>query len=177
MLILQANKLSKLKKTYNKFMDGKNGRSLEGEITALFSDIRNLKQSSKNADNEIAAIKNNLLITYQKLGIIRYDAFREMGGKLSFAIAILDNLNDGFILNSVHSSDGCYTYIKEVKGGQTAIALGEEEHLALEKALYGYSDENMSQAKPMKKKSMKSSEIELDIEPLDLDELGFKEID
>lgn len=59
-----------------------------------------------------------------------------MGGKLSFSLALLNDKNDGFILNSVHSSDGCYSYTKEITAGTCAIDLGEEEKEALEKAVH-----------------------------------------
>ena len=74
-------------------------------------------------------------LTYQKLGVVKYNAFSEMGGKLSFAIAMLNQKNDGFILNAMHSSDGCYTYAKEVVNGESFIVLGEEEKQALDMAL------------------------------------------
>ena len=61
--------------------------------------------------------------------------FREMGGKLSFCLAMLNENNDGFILNSVHSSAGCYSYLKEVRGGRCEIDLGAEEQKSLEEAL------------------------------------------
>ena len=73
--------------------------------------------------------------TYQKCGIVKYDAFRQMGGKMSFCLALLDKRNNGFIINSVHSSDGCYTYTKEIRGGNCSIALGEEEEQALNAAI------------------------------------------
>jgi len=60
-----------------------------------------------------------------------------MGGNLSFAMAILDYTNSGFVLNSVHSREGCYVYIKEVERGETDVLLGSEEKDALEQAL-GY---------------------------------------
>lgn len=72
---------------------------------------------------------------FQKVGIVKYDAFKTMGGLLSFSLALLNNHNDGFIINSVHSSDGCYSYTKEIKNGQCDISLGEEEEKALENAL------------------------------------------
>ena len=65
--------------------------------------------------------------TFQKIGIIKYDAFNQMGGKLSFSLALLDENNNGFVLNSVHSADGCYSYTKEIINGECAISLGEEE--------------------------------------------------
>ena len=74
---------------------------------------------------------------YQKFGMVKYNAFKGMGGNLSFAIAILDMNNTGFILNSVHSREGCYLYIKMIERGETDILLGSEEKEALEQAL-GY---------------------------------------
>ena len=58
-----------------------------------------------------------------------------MGGKLSFSVALLDDNNDGFIINAMHSREGCYTYIKEIVKGESYIILGDEEKQALEIAL------------------------------------------
>jgi hypothetical protein len=135
LVIIQHIKLNKIKKAYEKFMRGKNVRSLENEIAGLFEDIDFLKKSFQKTDLDIKEMKQNLLIAYQKVGIVHYDAFREMGGKLSFSIALLNNNNDGYILNSVHSTEGCYTYTKEVVGGSSYITLGEEEKEALTKAI------------------------------------------
>ena len=63
-------------------------------------------------------------------------AFHEMGGKLSFAITLLDGNNNGFILNSVHSREGCYNYVKEIVKGESYIELSEEETESLERAIY-----------------------------------------
>lgn len=135
LVVIQHLKLNKIKKSYEKFMRGKNVRSLENEIAGLFEDIDFLKKSFQKTDVDIKEMKQNLLFTYQKVGIVHYDAFREMGGKLSFSIALLNGNNDGYILNSVHSTEGCYTYTKEVVGGSSYIMLGEEEKEALEKAI------------------------------------------
>lgn len=190
MIIVQMVSLSKLKKNYNRFMQGKDGESLEDEMHKLFDDMRIMKKASEKADYEISGIKKNLLFAYQKLGIVRYDAFREMGGKLSFSIALLNDNDDGFIMNSVHSSDGCYTYIKEIKGGKAAVVLGEEESEALGMALSSITNEKNARKydgnvedrninfkeKSKEKNPFKAPEVELDIEPLDLEELGFEEV-
>ena len=60
-----------------------------------------------------------------------------MGGKLSFALVLLDENNDGFILNSVHSSDGCYSYTKRIINGDSQIILSNEEKVAVERAIRG----------------------------------------
>lgn len=134
LVIIQFSKISKLKKTYEKFMSGRNVKSLEKEIMSLFEDIDFLKNSFNMNSDAINSIRENLSLTYQKVGIIRYDAFHEMGGKLSFSIALLNDQNDGFILNSVHSTEGCYTYTKEIVAGESFISLGDEEREALNKA-------------------------------------------
>ena len=73
---------------------------------------------------------------FQRVGIVKYDAFNEMGGKLSFAIAMLDGNNSGWIINAMHSREGCYTYIKEIIKGESYIELAEEEAEALDKAIF-----------------------------------------
>ena len=78
---------------------------------------------------------HNLTSTFHKLGIVKYDAFKEMGGNLSFALCMLDDSNTGFILNTMHGRDSSYTYIKEITKGESYATLGEEEKEALEKAM------------------------------------------
>lgn len=133
--IVQAFMLGNLKKKYKKFMSDSDGESLENQILKHIEDIRYLKKNSKKADLEILNIKKNLTFAYQKIAIVKYDAFREMGGKLSFSVCMLDDNDDGFILNSVHSMEACYTYVKEVRNGRADVVLGEEENEALNKAL------------------------------------------
>ena len=58
-----------------------------------------------------------------------------MGGKLSFTLALLTKENNGFVLNAMHSREGCYTYIKEIINGNSLIILSEEEKEALEVAM------------------------------------------
>lgn len=92
----------------------------------------------KEVDTRLNGIDANLLSTYQKIGIVKYDAFKEIGGTLSFVLTLLTKDNDGFILNSMHSnSEGCYTYIKEVKGGEVFVTLSDEESQSLEQAKMG----------------------------------------
>ena len=85
--------------------------------------------------NEINRIKDILSRTTNKIGIVKYDAFPDVGGKLSFALAMLDESNTGFVLNAIHSREGCYTYIKEIVKGESYIVLGQEEKDALRQAV------------------------------------------
>ena len=127
--------INKLKKKYYKFMQGKNAKSLENEIIGLFEDNKFIKNSVEKNKKDIRTLYSKFESSFQKIGIIKYDAFNQMGGKLSFSIALLDENNNGFILNSVHSAEGCYTYTKEIKNGNCKISLGEEEEKALKIAM------------------------------------------
>ncbi|MDE5679264.1 MAG: DUF4446 family protein, partial [Lachnospiraceae bacterium] len=83
----------------------------------------------------ISTLYKNMESAFQKVGIVKYDAFHQMGGQLSFSLALLDENNNGFVLNSVHSTEGCYTYTKEIKNGECTISLGDEEKKALSMAM------------------------------------------
>ncbi len=133
--IVQIAKTSKLKKKYNKFMQGKDAKSLEADIIKLYEDNHDLKSMTDTNRQDIKKLYKNMELTFQKIGIVKYDAFQQMGGKLSFSLALLNENNDGFILNSVHSSEGCYSYTKEIKNGECEISLGNEEEKALNIAM------------------------------------------
>lgn len=135
LVIVQIIRISKLKKRYEKFMQGKNAKSLEKDIIALFEDNRMMKTISEKNKKDIRILYQNMKYSFQKCGIVKYDAFQQMGGNLSFSLALLTEENDGFILNSVHSSEGCYSYTKEIKKGKCDINLGEEEKEALKIAI------------------------------------------
>ena len=124
-----------LNEKYKKFMSGKDGRTLENIIAKRFSQVDELIDLDKTKDERLDEINENLQIAFQKIGIVKYDAFNEMGGKLSFALALLNKENTGFVINAMHSREGCYTYIKEIIRGESYILLGEEEKEAVDKAI------------------------------------------
>jgi len=127
----------KMKKTYKKFMQGKNSKSLEQEIMGLFEDNKFIKNAIEKNKKDIRVLYKNFENAFQKIGIVKYDAFNQMGGQLSFCLALLDENNNGFIMNSVHSTEGCYSYTKEINNGECRISLGDEEKQALEMAMGG----------------------------------------
>lgn len=135
LLIVQIKKTGDLKKRMDKFMKGKDAKSLEKDIVALYEDNKFLKVTVDKNKKDIRTLYKNMKSAIQKVGVVKYDAFQQMGGKLSFSLALLDENNNGFILNSVHSTDGCYTYTKEIKNGECEISLGEEEKKALSIAM------------------------------------------
>ena len=134
-LIVAMSKISKLKKQYNFFMAGENGQSLQDSFEKRFSELDNLTGEITTQGNELKEMKEFLSVTFSKVGIVKYDAFKEMGGNMSFALALLNDKNDGFLINSMHNREGCYTYIKEIIKGESFIVLAEEEKEALDNAI------------------------------------------
>lgn len=134
-LIINSVKIKKMKLTYTSFMSGKDGKSLEEVILKRFKEVDELKKEDAAKKVQLDDINESLRYAFSKMGMVKYDAFNEMGGKLSFALALLDNRNNGFLINAMHSREGCYTYVKEIINGESYINLGEEEKKALNKAI------------------------------------------
>jgi hypothetical protein len=128
-------KFAKLNKRYAKFMQGNTARSLEEDIVRLYESSKYVKQESENNRKDIDVLYGKVAKTFQKIGLVKYDAFNQMGGKLSFSLVLLDEEDNGFVLNSVHSAEGCYSYTKEIANGESAGLLGEEEKQALGMAM------------------------------------------
>lgn len=135
LVIVNMAQTSKMKKKYKKFMSGKNAKSLEEILVKKLNQIDSLVDANATNEKNIKKVVNNMKFTFQKVGLVKYDAFNEMGGKLSFSLALLNASNDGFVLNAVHSREGCYTYIKEIIDGNSIIVLAQEEQEALNMAM------------------------------------------
>lgn len=134
-IIKLSSKMKQFNMKYQKFMRGQDGISLEKSFLRRFNEVDKLSEDILNHREEIRRIKEIQRITLNKTAIVKYDAFKEMGGKLSFALAMLDKENNGFVLNAIHSNEGCYTYIKEIVKGESYVVLGEEEKEALRQAV------------------------------------------
>ena len=131
--------MRKLYRRYDIFMRGKDAETMENLIVEQMNDIIDLKAQDHYNKDSIRTANKNSRAAFQKIGIVKYNAFKGMGGNLSFALALLDYTNTGFVLNSVHSREGCYLYLKDVERGETEVLLGAEEQEALEQAL-GYRE-------------------------------------
>lgn len=133
--IVNIVQIRKMKKGYRVFMSGKDAKNLEDTLIKRLNQVDALIESNDKNEKSIKTLFKNMQFTYQKMGLIKYDAFHEMGGKLSFSLAMLDVRNNGFIINAMHTREGCYTYIKEIVDGNSIIVLSEEEQEALNRAM------------------------------------------
>ena len=130
--IVNVVQMHQLKKRYKIFMSGKNARNLEKTLIERLDQVDALMEENAENKKAIQNLLSKMKFTFQKVGLVKYDAFHEMGGKLSFSLALLNEANDGFVLNAVHSREGCYTYVKDIIAGNSVILLSPEEKEALE---------------------------------------------
>ena len=133
--IISFIRIGSLKRKYKKFMSGKDSISLEDTILQQKVEIDKLTGAIKNKDAVIDEIHLLLNKTYSKCGLVKYDALDNMSGKISFAFVLLNKQNDGFLMNSIHTRNGSYVYLRDIKNGLCDVKLGEEETQALEMAI------------------------------------------
>lgn len=124
----------RIRKNYKSFMQGAAGNDLEKSILLKFKEFDKLRKEFDQLKADTDADHAALQLTYQKMGMVKYDAFKEMGGRLSFSLCMLDNNDNGYLITSMHTREGCYTYVKEIIRGESYVVLAEEEKQALEQA-------------------------------------------
>lgn len=139
-MVRVSMKMTRFLKKYRIFMRGKDAVSLEKAFSQKFLELDRMMEVSKIQADELRRIKEIQSRTANKIGIVKYDAFPDVGGRLSFALAMLDESDSGFVLNAIHGREGCYTYVKEIVKGESYVVLGQEEKEALRQAVNYFND-------------------------------------
>ena len=134
MLIRTNAKIKSLEKKYKRFMRGSDGISLAESFSDEFDKLDRFSDDQKMLRASVNELRNQQKLNYSKYGIVKYDAFEDVGGKLSFALAFLNETDSGFVLNAIHSKDNCFLYLKEIVNGESYIMLSNEEIKALQSA-------------------------------------------
>ncbi len=133
-LVLTIRKLNYVSDKYRVIMSGKKGKDLEKVILTRFKEMDKVKANAKKLNKEHKEIKYKSSQCISKIGLVKYDAFNDLTGTLSYAIALLDDENTGVVINSMYTKQGCFTYAKEIIKGESYIALSDEEKKAITKA-------------------------------------------
>ena len=135
LLVLVLMRQSRMEANYRISMGGKNAKSLEESFRKKIEEVNIVKEQTDVFHTRLTYLEKNLNRSYQKCGVVKYDAFKEMSGQLSFACALLNDSNTGFVINSIHSREGSYNYIKDIVRGECSLPLSEEEELAVKQAM------------------------------------------
>ncbi len=133
-LIYAIRQMLYISRKYYTLTSGKTAADLEGLMMARFKEMDKVKARMKRYTVDHKGFKGHLDSCYNKLGLVKYDAFDSMAGELSFSLALLNDENSGFVLSTMHSKQGCFSYAKEIIKGESFIALSNEEKEAIRKA-------------------------------------------
>ena len=133
--IILFSSVKKLEKKYKKMMRGVNNKNLEKALNDNLDNIEKALSRSEKAINECKSISNELKGCVNKVAIMRYKAFEDVGSDLSFSIAILDSYNDGVIITGIYSRHDSTTYAKPIDKGISRYEFSEEELHVLNEAI------------------------------------------
>lgn len=134
--IISVANLKKLRVSYSKFMNKLgNGNNLEEMMKEYIKRVNTVEAKNEEIISYCKVIDENIKRCSQKIGLVRYNAFKDTGSDLSFALAILDDYNNGVVLNGIYARDSSNIYAKPVENGQSKYVLSNEEKEAINRAM------------------------------------------
>ena len=134
--IVMISKLSSLNKRYKKFLEKLgNGKDIEEDLETYMYRVGKVEKQNNEILNYVKTLDEDLTRCIQKVGMVRYNAFKDTGSDLSFTLALLDEHNDGVVLNGIYSREMSNIYAKPVKNGTSTYTMSDEEKQAVQKAM------------------------------------------
>mgnify|MGYP006284845769 CR=1 FL=1 len=140
LIIITRVKLKRYRETYKKLVKWKSNTDIDTLLENIIEEIKTSLEKNKNIEKRINSIERTLGQCIQKIAMVRYNAFENMGSDLSFAVALLDNNDNGVVINGVYSRDSSSTYAKPIIEGKSRYNLSAEEIQAIELAKKQYVD-------------------------------------
>ena len=132
-VIAEAVSIIVMHKKYISFMKKLgNGNNLDELLKIYISDVENVKKDNSEIKNYYTKLDSDIASCVQKVGLVRYNAFKDVGSDLSFAIALLDRNDNGVVLNGLYGSESSNIYAKPIKNKKSAYQLSDEEEYAIE---------------------------------------------
>ncbi len=131
-LLANIKKTNKLKIRYKKFMSGLSDRNIEELLETCLNTTNSVSTKNREIELKINNIERRLLQCIQKVGIVRFNAFDNVGSDLSFAIALLDNNDSGVVISGIYARESSSTYSKPVVSGKSKYTLSAEEIQAID---------------------------------------------
>jgi hypothetical protein len=134
MVVVLFKAVDRVETRYRKLMKGTSNNNLEAMLLEKLNSIENAKEISEKALKECERLEVKMKECIQKVAIMRYKAFENVGSDLSFSIAMLDDKNDGLILTGIYGRQESTTYAKPIDKGISRYDLSEEELYVLNEA-------------------------------------------
>lgn len=145
-------RIRKFTKRYKQFMQvGFDGKNLDQLIEACILKTHDAMDKSMEIQKTLNHIEANMQRSIQKVGIVRYSAFENVGGDQSFSVALLDTLDNGFVMSTLYTRENSNVYVKAVIGGQSKFSLTAEEIQAIDRAQKSFWKRSYTDPKPAAK--------------------------
>ncbi len=128
-LMIKTSKINKKYETFIKKIG--NGKNIEQDLKKYMERVEKVTKQNSEIARACDILDENLKVCIQKTGIVRYNAFKDTGSELSFALALLDRENNGVVLNGIYSRDTSNIYAKPVKNGKSTYKASQEEEEAI----------------------------------------------
>ena len=133
LVLVCVYKIFKMSHDYTIFMKKiGNGNDLDKYLKEYLQDVKEIKRDNSEIKAYYTKLDHDVNSCIQKIGLVRYNAFKDVGSDLSFAIALLDNNDNGVVLNGLYGSESSNIYAKPIKNGESSYQLSHEEKYAIE---------------------------------------------
>jgi hypothetical protein len=126
--------IGRLRRAYDALVDGDDCVSFPEAMARSTAGAHVLRREVRSLRDELSSVRADLAGTLRHVAVVRYDAFGDLGGRMSFSAAVLDDAGDGLVLTSIHSRSDTRTYAKGVQGGSSEHELSPEERQAISHA-------------------------------------------
>ena len=135
-VIISYARISRINKNNKLFMQKLGtGKDISEDLNSYMDRIIALEEAISETHSYCKQIENKMKKCMQKVGIVRYNAYNDAGNDLSFAVALLDEKNNGVVFNGIYSREMSNIYAKPIIDGNCNYNLTNEENEALSKAM------------------------------------------
>jgi hypothetical protein len=135
LVVVLVRRTARLDRRIATLTRGGDGTSFESTLQANLDRVATLTRAVDDLASRSAMLERVQRKAVQRVGLVRFNPFEDTGGNQSFALAMLDQHGDGFVVSSLHARNGTRVYGKAVAGGRSEAALSDEEAEALRLAL------------------------------------------
>lgn len=132
--VRQRMALQAIKSTWRTLFDGSRGENIERLLLDHLKERLALESNVAGIENRVTELETRMATAKRHLGAVRYDAFEDVGGAQSFALALYDDKGDGFVMNGIIGRADSRVYCKPIVGGRCDRNLSSEERRAIKEA-------------------------------------------
>lgn len=150
-----AAKLRRLRRAHDVLTGGDSGVTFVDAVKAQRQETQGLRADVSRLREDLAAARADLSDALRHVAVVRYDAFGDMGGRLSFSAALLDDAGDGIVLTSINGRTETRSYAKGVKAGASDHSLSPEEQQAISYATRAAKQPELVPHEPRRSRSRK----------------------